>query len=364
MRCQHIIERKFEKNGFYDNDLSETSKMASSLRPVGFQSMNQMNNTSIDSMHEISIQESSHSSHSNERPATLPLESSPFGAPNSADNDLESVIQSNNCLNSKQMTPIDAIKEWSLTTYKCTKQLVNEKLGKCQRTVDLELETEIERLRETQHKYALILKMSKDMSTQYSTIIGQQISLYECLNELAMRETKSNTNMNDNNTNDTNSFGQNALNLGTDFRQNAEMMRNVAKNGEKLVMALKFFTSNLSTLVNKTIEDTIITIRAYEMARLEFDAEKNSTANSIPVQSGVSITSDKLNSAKCKYERLRDDVIVKMKFLNENKAKVMHKQLILFHNAFAAFASGNASALDSTLKQFSIKATQSSFLEK
>jgi len=318
--------------------------MASSLRPVGFQSLNQLNNTSIDSMHEIAIQESSHSSHPSQRPATLPLES-PFGAPNSSDmsSDTMSSMSQPMSLNNKQMTPIDAIKEWSLTTYKCTKQLVNEKLGKCQRTVDMSLETDIDRLRETQHKYNLILKMTKDMSSQYSIIIGQQISLYECLNELAMRETKSSTNMNDNNSNDSsmaNNSSQNALNLGTDFRQNAEMMRNVAKNGEKLVMALKFFTSNLSTLVNKTIEDTIITIRAYEMARLEFDAEKNSTANLLPAQTGVSVTSEKLNTAKCKYERLREDVIVKMKFLDENKAKVMHKQLILFHNAFAAFASG------------------------
>lgn len=36
--------------------------------------------------------------------------------------------------------------------------------------------------------------------------------------------------------------------------------------------ALNFFVSSLSTLCNKTIEDTLITIRHYENARLEFDA--------------------------------------------------------------------------------------------
>jgi len=35
--------------------------------------------------------------------------------------------------------------------------------------------------------------------------------------------------------------------------------------------------------------------------------------------------------------------------------KVMHKQLILLHNAIAAYFSGNAMALESTLKQFNIK---------
>lgn len=323
-------------------------KMASNrIGSVGFQSLNKISNTSIDSMHEIAID------HSNNRPATLPVES-PFGAP--ATNE-----EMNNDLNQNlaKQSPMDAIKEWSVSTYKCTRQRVNEKLGKSPRTVDLELEGEIERLRETQRKYGLILKLSKDLTNQYVTLVQQQNSIYECFNELTVRENKSPMN-------DPNEAGQNTLNLSGDFRQNSEMMRNVAKNGEKLIVALRFFTSNLSTLVNKTIEDTMITIRNYEAARLEYDAEKNSLATFLPPHQppNVPVTSDKVNAAKCKYERLRDDVQIKMRFLEENKAKVMHKQLILFHNAFSAYASGNATALDSTLKQFSIKAIQTSFLEK
>ena len=37
------------------------------------------------------------------------------------------------------------------------------------------------------------------------------------------------------------------------------------------------------------------------------------------------------------------------------QVKVMHKQLLLFHNAIASYFSGNQSALDETLKQFNIK---------
>jgi len=33
----------------------------------------------------------------------------------------------------------------------------------------------------------------------------------------------------------------------------------------------------------------------------------------------------------------------------------MHKQLLLFHNAVAAYFSGNQEALEATLKQFNIK---------
>lgn len=36
----------------------------------------------------------------------------------------------------------------------------------------------------------------------------------------------------------------------------------------------------------------------------------------------------------------------------------MHKQLLLLHNAIAAYFSGNAQALEATLKQFNIKVKQ------
>lgn len=78
---------------------------------------------------------------------------------------------------------------------------------------------------------------------------------------------------------------------------------------------------------------------------------------------------------KAEFEKLRADVSVKLRFLNENRVKVskmhffflrylllpsfflqvMHKQLLLFHNAVSAYFSGNQTALEATLKQFNIK---------
>ena len=37
------------------------------------------------------------------------------------------------------------------------------------------------------------------------------------------------------------------------------------------------------------------------------------------------------------------------------QVKVMHKQLLLLHNAVSAYFSGNQGALEATMKQFSIK---------
>uniref|UniRef100_A0A8C3P7G7 ARF interacting protein 2 n=1 Tax=Chrysemys picta bellii TaxID=8478 RepID=A0A8C3P7G7_CHRPI len=49
----------------------------------------------------------------------------------------------------------DIVKKWGINTYKCTKQLISERFGRGSRTVDLELETQIELLRDTKRKYDL-----------------------------------------------------------------------------------------------------------------------------------------------------------------------------------------------------------------
>ena len=46
---------------------------------------------------------------------------------------------------------------------------------------------------------------------------------------------------------------------------------------------------------------------------------------------------------------------IKLKFLDENRVKVMQKQLLLFHSAVGAYFSGNQTALESMMKQFLIK---------
>lgn len=43
---------------------------------------------------------------------------------------------------------LDHFKHWSISTYKCTKQAVYEHLGKCERTVDADMEQKIDMLRQ------------------------------------------------------------------------------------------------------------------------------------------------------------------------------------------------------------------------
>lgn len=234
---------------------------------------------------------------------------------------------------------IDTIRSWSLNTYKCTRQLLSEKFGKGSRTVDLELESQIEALRDTQRKYWNILRLARTLTNHFYYVVQTQKSLGESFSELAAKSPD----------------------LQEEFTYNSETQRALSKNGEVLLGAMNFFTSSVNTLCNKTMEDTLLTIKLYETARLEYDAYRNDLEN---VQMGprdststprIEDAKTKFDEHKQKYETLRADVAIKLKFLEENKVKVMHKQLLLFHNAVSAYFSGNETALDATLKQFNIK---------
>lgn len=55
--------------------------------------------------------------------------------------------------------------------------------------------------------------------------------------------------------------------LQQEFMANSDTQKNLVKNGEVLIGAMNFFVSSVNTLCNKTIEDTINTVKQYEVAR-------------------------------------------------------------------------------------------------
>lgn len=56
-----------------------------------------------------------------------------------------------------------------------------------------------------------------------------------------------------------------------EFGYNADTQKLLAKNGETLLGAINFFICSVNTLVDKTIEDTMLNIKQYETARYVAD---------------------------------------------------------------------------------------------
>ncbi|XP_061048508.1 arfaptin-1 isoform X3 [Eubalaena glacialis] len=237
------------------------------------------------------------------------------------------------------MEKLELVRKWSLNTYKCTRQIISEKLGRGSRTVDLELEAQIDILRDNKKKYENILKLAQTLSTQLFQMVHTQRQLGDAFADLSLK----------------------SLELHEEFGYNADTQKLLAKNGETLLGAINFFIASVNTLVNKTIEDTLMTVKQYESARIEYDAYRTDLeelnlgprdANTLPK---IEQSQHLFQAHKEKYDKMRNDVSIKLKFLEENKVKVLHNQLVLFHNAIAAYFAGNQKQLEQTLKQFHIK---------
>jgi hypothetical protein len=81
---------------------------------------------------------------------------------------------------SATVAKIEHLKNWSISTYKCTKQMISEKLGKSSRTVDTELESQIDLLRDVQRKYLNILRLSRALSSHFHHVVSTQVKLHHC----------------------------------------------------------------------------------------------------------------------------------------------------------------------------------------
>lgn len=305
--------------------------------PVAVRSLQEMLKDSTDMTENSSAVHSSATAPSpRSHPTTLAL-----GTTNAPSNRSTPTSPSQNgdpTLMRSQASKMETIKNWSISTYKCTKQLMFEKLGKSSRTVDSELESQIEQLRDIQRKYSNVLRLSRALTSHFYHVVQTQHALGEAFSELAQKSPE----------------------LQEEFVYNAETQRSLTKNGETLLGALNFFVSSVNTLCNKTIEDTLLTVRQYEAARIEYDAyrtdlevlsQTRTEANAVRLEEATQL----YEQHKINFEKLRSDVTIKLKFLDENRIKVMHKQLLLLHNAVSAYFSGNQQALEATLKQFNIK---------
>ncbi|XP_040902618.1 arfaptin-2-like isoform X2 [Toxotes jaculatrix] len=234
---------------------------------------------------------------------------------------------------------LDSVKKWGINTYKCTKQMFSERFGRGSRTVDLELEAQIDVLRDTKSKYENILRLATALINHFQSMVQTQQALGDTFTDLSQKSPE----------------------LQDEFGYNAETQKLLCKNGEALLGAINFFVSSIDTLVNKTMEDTLMTIKQYENARLEFDAYRSDLEElslgprDAAAMVRIEIAQHDYQIHRDKYERLRSDVTIKLKFLEENKVKVMHKQLLLFHNAISAYFAGNQQQLEQTLIQFNVK---------
>uniref|UniRef100_A0A914C0G2 AH domain-containing protein n=1 Tax=Acrobeloides nanus TaxID=290746 RepID=A0A914C0G2_9BILA len=235
---------------------------------------------------------------------------------------------------------IDELKTWTVSKYKTTKQNVLEQLGKVERTHDKEIEDKIESLHDMHRRYNELLSSARAFTNYFALQTNMQKTMAEAFYQLSLKEDS----------------------LKTELNSQCDSMRNICHNGEMLHKALTYMISSLETLCEKTIADTLITVHNHDQARLEYDVYRQELVtlkqNMNTANTAISEAEEKCNQQRGKYEQLKEDVRVKITLLDENRLKVMRKQMSLFHSALSAYYSGNVKALQSTVEQFSLEDDQ------
>ncbi|MEQ2167234.1 Arfaptin-1 [Goodea atripinnis] len=69
----------------------------------------------------------------------------------------------------------------------CTRQILSEKLGRGSKTVDLELEGQIELLRENKRKYQNVIKLAQALANQLAQIMQTQRQLGDAFADLSLK---------------------------------------------------------------------------------------------------------------------------------------------------------------------------------
>lgn len=203
---------------------------------------------------------------------------------------------------------IVTIKNWSVATYKYTRQLALEKLGRSTKTIDAEMDLKIAQIRDTHRDYLLILRLTRTLSTHFNQVVLTQASLAETFAELSQRSPE----------------------LQHEFFHNSESQRSLTKNGGILLSALNSFISTVNVLCNKIFNDTLLTIKQYEIARIEFDAYRvdlEGTPSTIP-SLGLENAKKNYFTHKENYDNLKKDVTEKIQLLDENRVSSYMRYLI------------------------------------
>ncbi|CBY24009.1 unnamed protein product [Oikopleura dioica] len=251
---------------------------------------------------------------------------------------------------------LDKLKRWGLKHYRVNRQKIQELMGTATITADPELDPRVEKLHDHLTRYKELHQMGEELSTRFKALTATQKKLGDFFSEMSLK----------------------SVDLQDEFSYNADTQKALSKNGETLSFCLASFNTSLHTLIFKTMEDTLM-IREYQKSRVEFDAYRTDLEKLQALQGTQNVPKDldqKLETSTASFiqrketlDKFREALIIKLKLLDENRHKVMSKQLLLLHNGVSAYFAGNQQALAGAIQEFSqhlqrSNGHQKSFLEQ
>lgn len=234
---------------------------------------------------------------------------------------------------------LEKLRRWGLKHYRVNRQRIQEIMGTATITTEPELDPRVEKLQDHLTRYKELHKLGEELAARFNSLTTTQKKLGDFFSEMSLKSTD----------------------LQEEFSYNADTQKALSKNGEALSFCLKTFNNALHTLIYRTMEDTLMTLKEYQSSRVEFDAYRTDLERLQQLQ-GPGAPKDlelKLENSmtsffqrKERLDKFKDALIVKLKLLDENRHKVMAKQLLLLHNGVSSYFAGNQQALNGAIQEF------------
>ncbi|XP_065183683.1 arfaptin-1-like [Sycon ciliatum] len=238
-------------------------------------------------------------------------------------------------------------KRWSSLQLHCSQQYILELMGKTGRTVDIQLTDRVGKMRVVRAVYIKLLQQAVRMRANFKAMSETQRELSYLLNEMSLANSKIPTGLH-----------------GT-MKLTSVANMHIASREQLLIAALESFIHNIKTLIQVAIDDLLAQIPAYKAMRIEYDAYRNDLEYVKEATKGAAVehrrrvvgqAEEAFRPRQERFGAMRREFLVRVRFLEQNEAAVVRKQLVLLQNAMCAFYTGEAGTLHECLKKFHIKA--------
>lgn len=202
--------------------------------------------------------------------------------------------------------------------YRITKQFVNEKYGQGQKTIDQEVQQKLMRLKDDKTSYTKLLKMTNQYAATQKAFLKSQMQLGEFIKELALVTPEASDGL---------------INSG-------DTLTRISNSSQNVLLSITRFTDNIQTLVEKTMTDSIASASRLQTTRLEFDAIRSEIDDQQRKHGNGMVNVNlhkKFIDSKEMYTKQREEFLVKLQLLDENRIRVLKNSLENFNTSNATY---------------------------
>lgn len=237
-------------------------------------------------------------------------------------------------------------KKWTVMQFRVTRQYVSERAGWSGRTVDLKLTERVAKIRSSRNVYEALAFQAIRMHDTLLAMEKTHLEMAYLLSDMAALNS------------------QMPAPLRPMMKCTSSAHLSVIGRNTMLVTALESFVSSISTLIQVAIDDTLAQVPNYKSVRLEYDAYRNKLERVKKTTEGtaaayrqemIKYAEDEFKPRLEKFMAVRREMLIRVRFLEQNEVSAMRKQLVLLQNAMCAFFSGDNDTMRKCLKDFHIR---------